>query len=175
MWKEVKGYENLYEVNENGIIRSIPHLRKNGVNGSYINKGRIMKQRINTSGYLVLRLSKNGVVKNEFVHVIVAKAFIPNPHNLPQVNHKDENKLNNNVDNLEWCDNKYNQIYSFGKPVLEIDEEGNKKVYRSLSEFEELGIHYQYIQRSIKLKKAYKGKNYYFISIEEYNKLKGWD
>lgn len=121
MWKEVKGYENLYEVNENDIIRSIPHLRKNGVNGSYINKGRIMKQRINTSGYLVLRLSKNGVVKNEFVHVIVAKAFIPNPHNLPQVNHKDENKLNNNVDNLEWCYNKYNQIYSFGKPVLEID------------------------------------------------------
>ena len=175
MWKEIKGYENLYEVNENGIIKSIPHLRKNGVNGSYINKGRIMKQRINTSGYLVLRLSKNGVVKNEFVHVIVAKAFIPNPHNLPQVNHKDENKLNNNVDNLEWCDNKYNQIYSFRKPVLEIDEEGNKKVYRSLSEFEELGIHYQYIQRSIKLKKAYKGKNYYFISIEEYNKLKGWD
>ena len=112
-----------------------------------------MKQRISSSGYPVLRLSKNGVVKNEFVHVIVAKAFIPNPHNLPQVNHKDENKLNNNVDNLEWWDNKYNQIYSFGKTVLEIDEEGNKKVYRSLSEFEELGIHYQYIQRSIKLKK----------------------
>lgn len=43
MWKEVKGYKNLYEVNENGIIISIPHLRKNGVNGSYINKGRIMK------------------------------------------------------------------------------------------------------------------------------------
>lgn len=172
MWKDVIGYEGLYKVNECGDIYSVPHLRKNGIKGSYVSSPRIMKQRINRSGYSIIRLSKKGNVKDEFVHVIVAKTFLPNPNNLPCVNHKDENKLNNNVSNLEWCDNKYNQIYSFGKPVLENDKYGNKKVYRSLSEFEEYGIHYQYIQNAIKKHAEYKGKSYSFISLNEYKKMK---
>ena len=74
MRKEVKGYENLYEVNENGIIRSIPHLRKNGVNGSYINKGRIMKQRINPSGLCQeLRLWSECTPRNEIRKFIEEK------------------------------------------------------------------------------------------------------
>ena len=101
MWKDVIGYEGLYKVNECGDIYSVPHLRKNGIKGSYVSSPRIMKQRINRSGYSIIRLSKKGNVKDEFVHVIVAKTFLPNPNNLPCVNHKDENKLNNNVSNLE--------------------------------------------------------------------------
>lgn len=172
MWVDVVGYEGLYKINEYGEIVSIPHIRKNGVNGSYLNKGRIRKQIINPSGYPTLRLSKNGITKTEFVHVLVAKSFIENPFNLPYVNHKDENKLNSHVSNLEWCDSKYNQVYSFGKPVLEIDKDGNKKVYRSLSEFEQFGIHYQYIQNAIKHNKEYKDKKYSFITVDEYNKIR---
>ena len=71
MWKDVIGYEGLYKVNECGDIYSVPHLRKNGSKGSYVSSPRIMKQRINRSGYSIIRLSKKGNVKDEFVHVIV--------------------------------------------------------------------------------------------------------
>lgn len=60
---------------------------------------------------------KNGKRIHKRIHRLVAETFIPNPSNLPQVNHKDENKMNNSVENLEWCDNKYNSTYSMGKPI----------------------------------------------------------
>ena len=69
-------------------------------------------------GYYYVHL---GRVRKERVHRLVAIAFIPNPNNLPEVNHKDENKLNNSIDNLEWCDGKYNMEYSFGKKVSQYD------------------------------------------------------
>lgn len=69
-------------------------------------------------GYYYIHL---GRVRKERVHRLVAIAFIPNPNNLPEVNHKDENKLNNSVDNLEWCDGKYNMEYSFGKKISQYD------------------------------------------------------
>lgn len=71
-----------------------------------------MKQHTDNKGYRRLWLCKDGVQKNYKVHRIVAEAFLANDKNLPQVNHKDENKNNNNVDNLEWCDNQYNSIYN---------------------------------------------------------------
>lgn len=63
------------------------------------------------SMYLAVSLGKNGKFKSFSVHRLVAEAFLPNPNNYPQVNHKDENKFNNNVDNLEWCSNQYNMTY----------------------------------------------------------------
>ena len=100
IWKDIEGYEGLYQVSNMGRVRS---LRKNIILREGISRG-----------YSVLNLSKNGKPLTKKVHRLVANAFIPNPDNLPQVNHKDENKLNNCADNLEWCTQEYNLNYGTG-------------------------------------------------------------
>lgn len=100
IWKDIEGYEGLYQVSNSGKIRSIRY--------SHINKITIMAFHYNKKGYTRVHLTKNKIDKYVSVHRLVANAFIPNPNNYPQVNHIDGNKLNNCVDNLEWCTNKYN-------------------------------------------------------------------
>ena len=97
-WRAVPGYEGLYEVSNTGNVKSLI-------------KNKIIKGFINRSGYRLVGLSKNGIRKKITIHRLVAQVFIENPDNLPEVNHKDEDKTNNNVDNLEWCDRKYNNNY----------------------------------------------------------------
>ena len=92
---------------------------------------RVLKQEIRKNGYHCVKLDK----KNCLTHRLVAKAFIPNPNNLPCVNHKDENPENNMMENLEWCTTQYNTEYSCGKKILQLDSEGNVvKEWNSLSE-----------------------------------------
>ena len=99
--KDVPGYEGLYAVTSCGKVWSYRYKK-------------FMKPCI-CSGYEFVVLYKDGKHHNELVHRIVANAYIENPNNLPQVNHKDENKQNNCVNNLEWCDRKYNINYGNGK------------------------------------------------------------
>ena len=118
IWKDKKDYEGHYQVSNFGRVKSIK-----------FGKERILKPVTNSSGYLLVELYKNNIKKKYSVHRLVAEAFIPNPYNLPQVNHKDENKLNNNVDNLEWCTNEYNINYGtrterYSKPVLQYTLDG---------------------------------------------------
>ena len=101
IWKDIPGYEGLYQVSNFGRVKSL-------------RKAIIMSIRINKKGYSTIGLSKNGVFNRKSIHRLVAEAFIPNPDNLPQVNHKDEVKTNNCVENLEWCDNYYNLMYGTG-------------------------------------------------------------
>lgn len=111
VWKDIRGYENLYQSSTFGRARSLDNYRK-GRNGSLrFCKGKILKPSTDKDGYLLVGLCKNGKQKTYKVHRLVAEAFIPNPNNLPQVNHKDENKQNNFVSNLEWCSAKYNSNY----------------------------------------------------------------
>lgn len=115
IWKDIEGYEGLYQVSNLGRVKSLPRFRNNQFNGSEI----IMKPHF-INGYLNIMLVKDGIKKRFFVHRLVACAFIPNPYNLPFVNHKDENKENNCVDNLEWCTAKYNSNYgNRNKKMLE--------------------------------------------------------
>ena len=100
IWCPVKNYENLYEVSDQGRVKSIGY-----------GKERILKPALTPQGYLQVSLCKNGEIKRCLVHRLVSKTFIPNPDNLPEVNHKDENPSNNKVENLEWCDQKYNNNY----------------------------------------------------------------
>ena len=116
IWKDVAGYEGLYQVSSVGRVK---RFYKNG-------KERILKLYPNGSNYLIVVLCKNSIHKQFRVHRLVATAFIPNPQNLPQVNHKDETKTNNHVENLEWCDAKYNNNY--GTHIERSAEKQRKKV-----------------------------------------------
>lgn len=98
IWRDIPEYEGLYQASNLGRIRNIK-------------RNKCLKLVKHHKGYLIVELFKNGCGKQFNVHRLVAKAFIPNPNNLPQVNHKDENKLNNCVDNLEWCSADYNTNY----------------------------------------------------------------
>lgn len=104
VWKDTKGVFG-YQVSNFGRVRSI--FSRWGKRAY----PRIMKGSIDSHGYVQVTISINGERKLMFVHRLVAKAFIPNPLNLEMVNHKDENPLNNNVDNLEWCTRSYNNSY----------------------------------------------------------------
>ena len=110
-WKDIEGYEGLYQVSSFGRIKSFDKtvICKNG--RTFFMKGRIIRTRPNNRGYIMVGLHKNKKFKLCLVHRLVAKAFIPNPDNLPQVNHKNENKNFNHASNLEWCDNWYNAHY----------------------------------------------------------------
>ena len=106
-WRPIVGYEGLYEVSNTGQVRSLD--KYDSMNRFY--EGRILKLFADRLGYLSVVLYSNSKRKHYLVHRLVAEAFIPNPDNLPQVNHRDENPSNDNVDNLEWCDGKYNVNY----------------------------------------------------------------
>lgn len=102
-WRPVKGYEGLYEVSNFGRIKHLPV--------KWRPKEFIMRYNITYDGYVRIGLTKDGKYKSFAVSRLVGQHFIPNPDNLPQINHKDEDKTNNHVDNLEWCSNKYNVNY----------------------------------------------------------------
>ena len=148
IWKDVVGYEGLYKISEKGDVLSLPRLVNANKKGQRMTEKRILKQQLNHKGYPLVSLSHINDGKNNkmfSVHRLVAKAFIPNPNNLPQVNHIDGNKQNNHYTNLEWCDNSYNQIHAYriglnksnpnsgrpSKPVLKM----NKVTHEVLEEF----------------------------------------
>ena len=127
IWKDIKGYEGLYKISNFGNVYSL-NIKRN------------KKLSMNRHGYLYVDLMKNKVRKHFYTHRLVAEAFIENTNNLPQVNHKDECKTNNCVENLEWCDQKYNNNYGthtqrmictqlnrkdVSKVVLQFDLNGN--------------------------------------------------
>lgn len=99
IWKDIKGYEGLYQVSNTGKIRN--------TKTKYI-----LKPVTQSNGYTKVCLTKNKIQKNKTIHRLVAETFIPNTNNLPCINHKDEDKTNNNVNNLEWCTQEYNTKYS---------------------------------------------------------------
>ena len=111
VWKDIKGYEGLYQVSNLGRVKRI--LFKNRMTEKM--KDKLLKPFRGKKGYLQVTLCKNNKTKLFNIHRLVAEAFIPNPDNLPQINHKDENKENNRVENLGFCTIKYNHNYGTGK------------------------------------------------------------
>ena len=110
IWKDVPNFEGIYQVSNLGNVKSLSRCIIHRGNVSHINE-KIMKPFINRGGYKCIKLSKNQKYYPIKVHRLVALAFIPNPNNYEFVNHKDENKQNNIVSNLEWCTKKYNNEY----------------------------------------------------------------
>ena len=121
-WKDIKGYEGLYQISNLGRVKSLP---RNGTK----KEEKILKQHLDRYGYAYVGL-RNKILKKHKVHRLVGNAFINNPNNMPQINHKNENKSCNIVSNLEWCDNKYNVNYGTRtqktyKKVVQYDKENN--------------------------------------------------
>lgn len=135
IFKPVIGYEGLYEVSNLGRIYSFY-------------KQKFIHPRSNGRGYLQVELTKDKKQKMHFIHRLVAIAFLPNPEKLPQVNHKDENKENNCIDNLEWCTSKYNMSYGtrteravahYKKTVMQLDTDDNViQIYDSVADAERM-------------------------------------
>lgn len=108
IWKDISGYEGIYQVSSLGRVRSLDRI---GRQGRFLH-GQILRGYVGRQGYRYVTL-KDGKAREKTmkVHRLVATAFIKNPNNFPQINHKDENKTNNHVDNLEWCTQSYNMNY----------------------------------------------------------------
>ena len=109
IWKDIVGYEGLYQVSNLGNVKRLKGYKGRGK--GYIVEEHLIKPSINSNGYQNVVLCKNGKTKTFSMHRLVAIAFLDNSDNLPEVNHKDEDKTNNCVDNLEWCDRVYNNNY----------------------------------------------------------------
>ena len=111
IWKDIVGYEGLYQVSNKGRVRSLKRLinQKNGF--KYYLEGKILSMPL-SAGYPTVCLYKNGTQKHIRVHRLVAETFIPNPHDYKVVNHIDCGRTNNCVENLEWCNHKHNIQYA---------------------------------------------------------------
>lgn len=106
IWKDIKGYEKLYQVSNMGRIKSYPRIK-----GCIYFDEMILNLHDNGKQYLYIDLYNNNKKKKYYIHRLVAEAFINNPNNLPEINHKDEDRYNNFANNLEWCTHKYNLNY----------------------------------------------------------------
>lgn len=144
IWKDIKSYEGLYQVSNLGRIKSLKKIRRNG-KGFYVQEEKLKTLQLwKEEGYYSIVLYKNDGGRTYHIHRLVAQAFIPNPENLPQVNHKDGNKSNNSVENLEWvtCSEnvkhaykkhlinhwaigKFGKEHNFSKAVIQLDLQGN--------------------------------------------------
>ena len=140
VWKDIPGYEGIYQVSILGRVKSFDRvvIRKN--KPEYVLSGKVLKHHDNGKGYKTVSLCKNGKPKTTYIHRLVAELFVPNPNNLPEINHKDENKANNKANNLEWCSAKYNKNYgnrakkfgiSRGTPVMCVE---TGKIYYNCGE-----------------------------------------
>lgn len=113
IWRDIKGYENEYQISTIGRLKSIK-------------SNLIMKPMVATNGYLIACLWQNNKQHKITIHRLVADAFLPNPHGLPEINHIDEDKMNNNVENLEWCSHKYNMNYGEIKKKISESKKGKE-------------------------------------------------
>lgn len=164
IWKDISGYEGLYQVSNLGRVKRVLFIN-NQITKSTDKILKLIKER---GGYVHVNLYKNNTSKRYLVHRLVANAFIDNPDNLPQVNHKNEIKDDNRSQNLEWCTNLYNNNYGTKKErlakvrmkrVRQYDRNGNVvKDWDSISMAEkELNIDHSCILRCCKLRQKTAG------------------
>lgn len=126
-WRDVVGYEGLYEVSNLGNVRSCEHF----TNGHHL-MPRVLRQNL-SNRYLYVKLYKNQTKRSLRVHRLVALAFVPNPDGKPQVNHIDGNRFNNSASNLEWCTSSENMVHAIETGLFKPSTERTKKKVLQLS------------------------------------------
>lgn len=134
IWKDIVGYEGLYQVSNLGRVKSLKRKVYAGRGKMRWQYERILSnKKENGNGYKIVNLFKNGKGKNKYIHRLVAESFLENQNNLPQINHKDENKSNNCVNNLEYCTCQYNCTYNnlhIRRGLKSRNNKMSKKVYQ---------------------------------------------
>ena len=133
IWKDIEGYEGIYQVSNTGRVKKLANvsyrLNRWGTITEYHQAEKLLIPALDgKKNYLFISLSKDGIKILRTVHRLVAETFIPNPHKYKCVNHKDEVKTNNRVDNLEWCTYHYNNQYgknTRSKRLVQMDKQGN--------------------------------------------------
>lgn len=125
VWKDIPGYEGLYQVSNLGIVKSYDRIVKHNKGGTAKRNGTVLKQSTNIWGYNMVTLCKDKIQTGKSVHRLIAISFIHNPENKPQVNHKNGVKTDNRIENLEWVDAFENMAHAF-KTGLIITKKGNK-------------------------------------------------
>lgn len=126
-WRDIAGYEGYYQVSNLGNVRSLDRCVVGKSGRTYTIRGRTMVPCGERESYFHVGLSKDGKAKSRRVHRLVAETFIPNPDNLRCVNHKDGNKRNNRVDNLEWCTHEQNVHHAIEHKIMTFDHMGYNK------------------------------------------------
>jgi hypothetical protein len=148
IWKDVKGYEGLYQVSNTGRLKRVAHER---ADKKHMLKERIARLSVDKDGYFYVKLRKDGAKRQLFIHRLVAEAFLDNPKSLPAINHKDGIKQNNTVENLEFCTFSYNTQHAYKNGLIKhfvrkvrCIETG--EIFNSLREVtEKTGISYKHI------------------------------
>lgn len=125
IWEDIKGYEGYYQVSNLGNVKSLSRITKGKKYGVHKLKDKILKP-IKCGNYYFITLWKSRKYKQIYIHRLVATTFIPNPDSLPEVNHKDGNTENNNINNLEWCTRAYNIKHSYDVLKRKANVEGFK-------------------------------------------------
>ena len=179
-WKPIENYNNLYEISSFGNIRSLDRkiTMKNKWGGctTFIRKGKVLKNKKKSTGYNFVCLSKNNIKRYYHVHRLVAQAFIPNPNTLPQVNHKDGNKDNNNVNNLEWCTSHQNLLHAskMGLSSPKSNIRNSKKAKLTEEKVKWLRTHYKKYDKEFGISALSKKFNISRGHLSNVIKLKYW-
>lgn len=125
-WVDIIGFEGTYKLRFDGIVHSLDRkVKGNGKDGFQTLKGRVIKTSMNVTGYPAIMLWKDGKSRRVTIHRLVATHFIDNPGNKPQINHKDGNKMNFSIENLEWCTAKENSRHAVDTGLL-VNPRGEK-------------------------------------------------
>ena len=133
IWKDIKGYEGLYQISNIGRVKSLDRIVKSRYDSTSLFKERLLTPQRDTRGYKHVSLRKEGKSKHKRVHRLIALAFIPNPENKPEVNHIDGNKMNNGIDNLEWSTHSENIQHAY-QTGLNKGPQGAKNSHAKLTE-----------------------------------------
>ena len=170
VWKDVKDYEGYYQISNHGNFRSVDRLveRSDGTTARY--KGKEIMGSVNNLGYRRFTLSKDGKATKELAHRLVGKHFVPNPHEFEEINHIDENKLNNKADNLEWCTRWHNLTHGSRLKNMSYKVRrthiatGEVKIYPSASSVREDGFDQGHVSRVCRgEKQTHKGYTWEYI------------
>lgn len=173
VFEDLKGYEESYQISDQGRI-----FTKRRLDGNRIIYGRELHPLITKDGYLKVRLTKNSVATGYYIHRLVAKQFIENPYNLPEVNHRDGNKFNNKVSNLEWCSKQDNMKHAAkhsliqhgaARPSAKLTEEQVLEIYKlkGIMAAKEIGAYYGVSKNTINL--ILRGKKWSYLYKQYFN------